>query len=144
MGSRGSSFWADPFAGFNSEAELTNDLDPESPARDHIDALDWVRDLPNDKLAGMLFDPPYSFRQASECYKKNGREKLTATVTSKKYWSDIKNEIARKIKPGGKFIGFGWNSMGLGKNRGFVMKRVLLVPHGGSMNDTIVTVEVKK
>jgi len=33
--------------------------------------------------------------------------------------------------------------MGLGKNRGFKMARILLVPHGGSKNDTIVTVENK-
>lgn len=33
--------------------------------------------------------------------------------------------------------------MGLGKNRGFKMTRILLVAHGGSKNDTIVTVEIK-
>jgi len=33
--------------------------------------------------------------------------------------------------------------MGIGKNRGFEMTRILLVPHGGSKNDTIVTVETK-
>ena len=60
-----------------------------------------------------------------------------------KYWADCKNEIARIIKPGGKAICFGWNSMGLGKNRGFKMERILLVPYGGSKNDTIVTVEKK-
>ena len=51
--------------------------------------------------------------------------------------------MARILKPGGKAICFGWNSMGLGKNRGFEMTRILLVPHGGSKNDTICTVEVK-
>ena len=60
-----------------------------------------------------------------------------------KYWSDCKNEIARILKPGGKAICFGWSSMGIGKNRGFEMKRILLVPHGGSRNDTICTVEIK-
>ena len=63
--------------------------------------------------------------------------------SSMKYWADIKNEIARILKPGGKAICFGWSSMGLGKNRGFEMDRILLVPHGGSKNDTIVTVETK-
>ena len=33
--------------------------------------------------------------------------------------------------------------MGIGKNRGFEMIEILLVPHGGSKNDTIVTVEQK-
>ena len=31
----------------------------------------------------------------------------------------------------------------LAKSRGFRMDRVLLVPHGGARNDTIVTVETK-
>ncbi len=38
---------------------------------------------------------------------------------------------------------FGWNTGGLGKGRGFSLDRILLVPHGGTRNDTIVTVETK-
>jgi len=38
---------------------------------------------------------------------------------------------------------FGWNSMGICKSRGFEMTRVLMVPHGGSRNDTVCTVEIK-
>ena len=70
-------------------------------------------------------------------------DKLETKPTSMKYWADCKNEIARILRVGGKVICFGWNSMGLGKNRGFEMQRILLVPHGGSKNDTIVTVEQK-
>lgn len=62
---------------------------------------------------------------------------------SMRYWANCKNEMARLIKSGGKAICFGWSSMGLGKSRGFELERILLVPHGGSKNDTIVTVEVK-
>lgn len=36
-----------------------------------------------------------------------------------------------------------WNSGGFGKNLGFEMIEILLVPHGGHHNDTIVTVERK-
>lgn len=60
------------------------------------------------------------------------------------FWSESKNEVARILKPGGKAICFGWNSMGLGAKRGFAMRHILLVPHGGSRNDTICTVEVKE
>jgi hypothetical protein len=38
---------------------------------------------------------------------------------------------------------FGWNSSGIGIKRGFELIEVLLVCHGGSHNDTIVTVERK-
>ena len=38
---------------------------------------------------------------------------------------------------------FGWNSNGVGKVRGFEIIEILLIAHGGSHNDTIVTVERK-
>lgn len=54
-----------------------------------------------------------------------------------------KKQIARIVKHGGKVISFGWNSGGIGKKLGFEITRILLVPHGGHHNDTIVTVETK-
>ena len=58
--------------------------------------------------------------------------------------TDLKNEIARVVKSGGKVISFGWNSGGIGKKNGFDIERILLVPHGGPHNDTIVTVDIKR
>ena len=81
-------------------------------------------------------------RQVRECYDEIGGNLKWDGRTN--FWSDIKNECGRILKPNGKIICFGWNSMGLGKNRGFEMTRVLLVPHGGNHNDTICTVEVKR
>lgn len=131
-----SGIWVDPFAGEDSPAEVTNDIDPTMPTEYHLDALSFLRCLGSSKYEGVLYDPPYSITQARQYGKKS--------FASMKYWSECKNEIARVVKPGGKVICFGWSSMGLGKSRGFEMKRVLLVPHGGSKNDTIVTVEVKQ
>jgi hypothetical protein len=128
-------YWADPFAGYNSPAFYSNDLDKEAPVEFHLDALDFLKRAKNNSFDGVLYDPPYSITQARAYGKKE--------FSSMKYWADCKNEISRIIKPGGKVICFGWNSMGLGKNRGFEMKRILLVAHGGSKNDTICTVEVK-
>ena len=48
------------------------------------------------------------------------------------------------MKKGGIVLSCGWNSMGIGKTRGFEIIEILLVAHGGAKNDTIVTVEVKK
>jgi len=134
--------WLDPFAGENSLAQITNDLNPEMPTKYHLDALEFLKQQKDDSADGVLFDPPYSPRQVKECYQGIGVS-LTGKETKMNFWSDTKNEIARIVKPGGKVICFGWNSMGLGKNRGFEMKRILLVPHGGSKNDTICTVERK-
>lgn len=134
--------WADPFAGLNSPAQLTNDIRPEMKATHHMDALDFLKTLGDASCDGVLFDPPYSTRQISEHYKAVGR-KVTMMDTSARFQSAIKNEISRVLKPGGKVICFGWNTMGLGLKRGFEMTRILIVPHGGSKNDTLVTVEVK-
>jgi len=91
---------------------------------------------------GVLFDPPYSPRQVKECYQGIGMNTV-AENTKQSFYSNAKNEIHRILKPNGKVISFGRNSMGMGKNRGYEMNRILLVPHGGAKNDTIVTVETK-
>lgn len=59
--------WIDPFAGENSPAEFTNDLNPEKPTMFHSHAKDFV-ELSCDGIDGCLFDPPYSLRQVKECY----------------------------------------------------------------------------
>lgn len=133
--------WLDPFAGLYSPAKLRNDINPDMNAQDHKDAIEWLK---KQKMAdGVLLDPPYSNRQVSEHYKKRGI-KVTGWHTSAGWASTIKDEVARAIKKGGKCISFGWNSMGLGKRRGFEITRILLVPHGGSKHDTICVVEIKK
>jgi len=135
--------WVDPFAGKNSPASITNDLNGKIEASYHLDALKFLKTLEKEQYHGVLFDPPYSITQAKRCYEGYGMDKLEIKPTSMKYWSECKNEMARILCPGGKAICFGWNSMGLGKNRGFKITRILLVPHGGSKNDTIITVEIK-
>lgn len=135
--------WIDPFAGATSPASLTNDLNPEMPARFHLDALEFMRQQVGEIADGVIYDPPYSIRQADECYSGYGKEKLAIDVFNMAYWAAIKDEMTRAVKFGGKVICCGWNSMGCGLNRGFRMDRILLVPHGGSKNDTIVTVETK-
>lgn len=127
--------WCDPFCGKFSPANIRNDINKDIIATYHLDALEFLQTLPDNSMFGVLYDPPYSITQARMYGKKE--------FSSMKYWADCKNEIARIVKPGGKVICFGWNSMGIGKNRGFEMTRILLVAHGGSKNDTIVTVETK-
>lgn len=133
--------WIDPFAGENSPATITNDLNPERNTTYHMDALDFMHTFPDASVDGVLFDPPYSPRQVRECYDGIGLGKVWDGRAT--FWSSIKDEIARVLKPGGKVICFGWNSMGCGMKRSFVMHRILLVPHGGVKNDTICTVETK-
>jgi len=134
--------WLDPFAGWNSPAYLTNDLNPNAPTDHHYDALDYLKLFDNESVSGVLFDPPYSPRQVAECYKSLGKT-VNMKTTQSSYWANLKREIARITKMAGKCISFSWNSGGIGKNYGFKITRILLVPHGGWHNDTIVTVERK-
>lgn len=135
--------WIDPFANTSKFANITNDLDPDMPTDYHMEALDFLRMFDTESVDGVLYDPPFSPRQVSECYKRLGKT-VSWLHTSAKYWSEQKDEISRILKPNGVVITCGWNSDGIGMSRGFEMERVLLVPHGGSKNDTIVTVERKK
>lgn len=133
--------WIDPFAGENSPAQITNDLNPERHTTYHMNALDFLMIFEDKSVDGVLYDPPYSPRQVKECYDNIGSEvKWNGRTT---FWSKTKNEIARIVRPGGKVICFGWSSMGCGKSRGFEMQRILLIPHGSTKNDTICTVEIK-
>jgi len=133
--------WIDPFAGWNSPAEITNDINPKAPTKFHEEASIFVGRLKDGEF-NCLFDPPYSNRQISEHYKNAGLQPNWKD-TSAQFYSRVKDEITSKIKKNGYVISFGWNSVGMGKSRGFEIVEILLVCHGGAHNDTIVTVEKK-
>lgn len=133
----------DPFANNCKIANITNDLNPEYKTDYNLDALSFLKMFKSKSVDMVLFDPPYSITQAAVCYKSYGKEKLNISVSNMKYWSDCKNEIQRILLPGGYVITCGWNSNGCGISRGFELIELLIVPHGGSKNDTIVTVEKK-
>lgn len=131
--------WCDPFAGRHSPAALRNDLDPAANADSHEDALAWLKDLPDDGCDGAFYDPPYSPRQAAECYKRIG----AGSYVNEGYWANVKDHLARIVRAGGVVICCGWNSNGMGSGRGFELIELLVVAHGAQHNDTLVTVERK-
>lgn len=134
--------WIDPFANRNKVASITNDLNEEYDTDYHMDALDFLNMFDDAAVDGVLYDPPYSPRQVSECYNSVGYN-VTWDTTKASFWGNHKREISRIVKLGGKVITFGWNSGGIGYKYGFEIQRILLVPHGGWHNDTICTVEIK-
>lgn len=131
---------ADPFARNNKYATLTNDIDPSTTAQYHMEATDFLRMLDAQSVDMVLFDPPYSPRQVSECYKSLNKT-VNMQTTQATFWTNIKKEIPRILKPNGICITFGWNSGGIGKKYGMEAIEILLVAHGGWHNDTICTVE---
>ena len=132
----------DPFANQNQIANITNDLDEQYPTTHHLDALDFLKLFDDNGVDMVLYDPPYSPRQVAECYKSLGKT-VNMQTTQASYWSNQKKEIGRIVKKNGIVVTCGWNSGGIGQKYGFEIVEILLVPHGGWHNDTIVTVEYK-
>ena len=122
-----------PFAGWNSPATIRNDINPNREAEYHLDFSEFLK-VVGDGWDGTLFDPPYSLHQVNQVYEGHGL---------RKQYSLAADLISGKIVHGGHCISFGWNTNGLGKSRGFEIKEILIVAHGGSHNDTLVTVEGK-
>ena len=136
--------WLDPFAGLTPfTACTTNDLNPNVPSQFTMPAVEFLKMYEDESVDGVFFDPPYSPRQIKECYEGFGKT-VTQQDTQSSFWGDCKKEIARIVKPGGHVFSFGWNSGGIGKTKGFEIKSILLVAHGGWHNDTICTLEVKR
>jgi hypothetical protein len=130
-----------PFAN-RSKYGITNDLDTEQDTDFHLDALDFLQQYEDNSVDFILYDPPFSPRQVSECYKSLDMT-VNMQTTQSSYWSKQKKEISRVLKTGGKVITFGWNTGGIGKGNGFVIQKILLVAHGGWHNDTLCTLEEK-
>ena len=139
--------WIDPFANDSIFKELliTNDLNPEFKTDYNLDALEFLKQFDNNSIDGILFDPPYSTHQIVKSYDGFGKMRE---------FSRYAIEIKRIIKNNGYCISFGWNTNGMpyemkiggikhktGFNK--VKKEILIIPHGGCHNDTLVTVDQK-
>lgn len=127
-------------------ATITNDLDPNTAAKYHMEATAFL-DLMIEKRTKadiVLLDPPYSPRQISECYKSIGKKVTGQDTQNARLYKACKDRMTKILKPAGLAFTFGWNSAGFGDSRGFDLIEILLVPHGGAHNDTIVTIEKKR
>jgi hypothetical protein len=124
---------ADPFARNCPDAGLfTNDIDPETKATHHMDAIEFMKILDTSSFDGVIFDPPFSKTQA-----KRYPSEITNVYTKAGYVKSIMTEIERVLKPGGYLLKFGFNST---KHRHhFDLEHMWVVNHGGNHNDTIVT-----
>jgi hypothetical protein len=139
----GRSVIVDPFARNGRRGTLRNDLNPETRAEYHMDAVAFCdRMLADGVIAdAVLFDPPYSVRQIAECYKNVGRVVGREETQGGVLEAAVKDRLARMLRPGGVALSFGWNSIGFGRTRECATREILLCCHGGAHNDTICVVE---
>lgn len=133
----------DPFARDSNLATYTNDLNPNTNAKYHLEAGDFLDQLLIEQVKTdlVIIDPPYSPRQVKECYDAIGRSMTTQdgwTAHSRKVWKD---KIMKIIIPNAIVLNFGWNTVGMGKKLGFEIIEILLVCHGADHSDTICMAE---
>lgn len=134
----------DPFARNKRWATHTNDVNPKTAAQRHMDAEDFCKALSSEGVTAdlVIFDPPYSPRQISECYAEAGLACGMMETQNAALYARVKKAMAPLITKSGTVLSFGWNSAGMGKD--FEILEVLLVCHGGAHNDTICMAEKRK
>lgn len=133
----------DPFARNKRWATHTNDLNPQTQAEHHMDAEAFLLMLADRGLKAdlVIFDPPYSPRQISECYKSIGLEVGMKQTQNAALYARVRNAIPPLLNPGAIVLSFGWNSAGMGVGRGFEIIQLMTVCHGAAHNDTICLAE---
>jgi len=116
--------------------EVRVDIGEEAVADYYMDAFSFVTMWANEKRTlfdTIVLDPPYSLRKSREKYE--GR-----SIGS---FTKIKNVLPSILKPGGRIITFGYDSVGMSKSRGFTKLAICLVCHNGDHDDTVSVVEEK-
>jgi hypothetical protein len=126
---------ADPFARNCAWGTHTNDIDPSTDAQSHMDALEWLQSLPTGEFSYVLFDPPFSSRQAQK-YEAGHVNVYTDPGYVKKCF----DEIFRILVINGNVLKLGYNSS---RPNGFEIKKGWIVNFGGNRNDVIMTILVK-
>ena len=133
----------DPFARNKDWATYTNDLNPNTSAQRHLDAEEFLHQLAVEGVRAdlIILDPPYSPRQISECYTEVGLKVTMKDTQSAVLYQRVRDAAAKVIADGGVVLSFGWNTVGMGRTRGFEIVEILLCCHGGAHNDTICMAE---
>ena len=109
------------------------DADKTMVANWYGDAYDFVKKC-KEKFDKIILDPPYAYRKSMEMY--NGHKASRFKM--------IKDILENLLNEDGVIITFGYHSISMGKNRGFVQKKILLMSHGGAIHDTIAVIENKE
>ena len=136
----------DPFARNKNWATHTNDLNPATSAQHHLDAVEFLIYLASIGTQAdlIILDPPYSPRQISECYQGIGRKVTMQDTQTAAFNKRIRDAALPVLTHAGTVLSFGWNSVGMGKARGFALKEIMLCCHGGAHNDTICIAEQRE
>ena len=129
----------DPFARNKRWATHTNDLNPETAAEHHMDAVTFLAGLRGRVMPDLfIIDPPYSPRQVKEVYDSVGLSVGMQDTQTARLYGRIRDEVNELATDGAVAIWLGWSSVGMGAPWDLI--EMLCVCHGGAHNDTIATV----
>ena len=127
---------ADPFARDCRLAKYTNDLDPNTQATNHLEALDFLSSFDRDSLDLVIFDPPFSERQTHDKYDGFG---INLYASNGVLMSDCHKAADLSIKPGGHLLKFGYNCNTWSHNFDLVALWIVQKTHKNHNNSTIVS-----
>lgn len=141
----GSDVSVDPYSRDTRIATLTNDLNPNTIAEYHMDAVEFMAMLVTENIVAdlVILDPPYSPRQTKECYDSIGLKMKMEDAWGGEIKARLHTHVDKILAPGGHVLRFGWNTNGMGKKFGYSLEEILLVSHGSDHNDTICIAERK-
>jgi hypothetical protein len=125
----------DPFARNKKWATYTNDLNPETSAEYHMDAVEFLEFLKSQGIQPdlIILDPPYSLHQVVKSYSRYGDKRVNALTP-------VYDLCAEMLPVNGVALNFGFNTNGICRD-GFEIEQIMLVAHGGHHNDTICMAE---
>lgn len=133
----------DPFARNKEWFTHTNDINPNTKAQHHMDAVSYLEFLAKQGVQAdlLILDMPYSARQISECYKELGIKVTQQHTQSGSFYKNVRDAAMPILTKDATVLSFGWNSVGMGVKRGFEIQEIMLLSHGGPHNDTICMAE---
>jgi hypothetical protein len=119
----------DPFARNKRWATHTNDLNPETAADFHMEALEFIEALcaRGIKADLAIWDPPYSLEQCSRSYQQVGRKVTECDTQIFGRWTEHRHALNSILSNDAVVLTFGWNSQGMGKKHGFELEELMLV-----------------
>lgn len=137
----------DPFARNHVywKTHYTNDINPNTNAQNHQDAVVFLKDLKkfNYNVDLIVLDMPWTARQISECYKEIGIKVTQKHTQIGSFYKEVKDAADALLKKGGVVLNFGYSSVGMGKKRGYEIEEIRLVAQGGPHFDVICLAEKK-
>ena len=127
----------DPFARNCEVFSITNDIDKNTSAKFHLDALVFMEkfaSLEPNKIDLIWFDPPFSSRQSNEIY--DGHVNV---YTDPSYMKNLYATIPRLLDKDGLFVRWGYNTNNPCPDI-LKLETVFIFPQGANKNDVLVSI----